>query len=141
MKTAESQRRREDEGGDITREVIGAAIEVHRTMGPGLLESLYQECLAYELGLRSVRFRSQVAVPVEYKGAKVGTALRMDLIVEDTVVVEIKTVEHVLPVHRAQLLTYLKLGGYRLGLLLNFNVPRLIDGIERMVLSRRPSLP
>ncbi|HNQ56635.1 MAG: GxxExxY protein [Rhodocyclaceae bacterium] len=116
----------------LTEQIIGAAIEVHRALGPGLLESAYQECLCVELGLRGMCFRSQVELPVFYKERRADTGYRLDLVVEDSVVVEIKAVERLLPLHEAQLLTYLRLSGTRTGLLLNFNVPVLKDGIRRM---------
>ena len=118
----------------LTEEIIGAAIEVHRALGPGLLESAYQECLCVELGLRNLRFVSQLELPVEYKGLRVDAGYRLDLVVADSVVVELKAVERMLPLHEAQILTYLRLGGYPTGLLLNFNVPVLKDGIRRMKL-------
>ena len=116
----------------LTEQIIGAAIEVHRTLGPGLLESAYEECLCVELGLRDIRFRSQVELPVVYKEHRVDGGYRLDLVVEDSVVVEIKAVERLLPLHEAQLLTYLRLSGMATGLLLNFNDPVLKDGIRRM---------
>jgi GxxExxY protein len=116
----------------LTEQIIGAAIEVHRALGPGLLESAYEECLCVELGLRGIRFQSQVGLPVVYKKHRADTGYRLDLIVEDSVVVEIKAVERLLPLHEAQLLTYLRLSGMATGLLLNFNVPVLKDGIRRM---------
>ena len=118
----------------LTEEIIGAAIEVHRALGPGLLESAYQDCLCVELGLRDLRFVSQLELPVEYKGQHVDAGYRLDLVVADKVVVELKAVERLLPLHEAQLLTYLRLGAYSTGLLLNFNVPVLKDGIRRMKL-------
>jgi len=136
MNTAEAQKRRTDEGGEVTGLVIGAAIEVHKSLGPGLLERVYEECLSHELGLRHARRLRQVALDLNYKGLHIGSAYRMDLVVEDKVVVEIKTVDSLLPVHKAQLLTYLKIGEYALGLLLNFNVSRLPEGgIVRMALT------
>ncbi|WP_303783603.1 GxxExxY protein [Azovibrio restrictus] len=116
----------------LTEQIIGAAIEVHRALGPGLLESVYQGCLALELGLRGLHFQSQLELPLNYKGLSLDAAYRLDLVVEQAVVIELKAVERLLPLHEAQLLTYLKLGGYSLGLLLNFNVPVLKDGIKRM---------
>ena len=118
----------------LTEKIIGAAIEVHRALGPGLLESAYQECLCVELGLCDLRFASQLELPVEYKGHKANAGYRLDLVVADAVVVELKAVERLLPLHEAQLLTYMRLGGYTTGLLLNFNVPVLKDGIRRMKL-------
>ena len=118
----------------VTEAVIGAAIDVHRALGPGLLESAYVQCLCCELGMRNVPFRVELPLPVVYKGLKLDCGYRIDLLVADLVVVEVKSVEHVLPIHQAQLLTYLKLGGWRVGLLINFNVPLLRDGIVRRVL-------
>jgi len=119
---------------DLTREVIGAAIEVHRALGPGLLESVYEECLSYELGLRGLHFERQKPLPVVFKEVKLDCGYRLDLLVSNSVVVEIKAIEALLPVHEAQILTYLKLGGWNIGLLINFNVPVLKDGIRRIVL-------
>jgi len=118
----------------ITGAIIGAAIEVHRALGPGLLESAYEECLCRELTLRRIRFERQRPLPVEYKGLRLDCGYRLDLLVADMVVVEIKAVESLLPIHEAQLLTYLKLGGWKVGLLINFNVPVLKRGIRRRVL-------
>lgn len=118
----------------ITEIIIGAAIEVHRALGPGLLESANEECLCHELTLRKVTFERQKPLPVEYKGVKLDCGYRLDLFVEDAVVVEIKAVDTIQPIHEAQLLTYLKLGGWKLGLLINFNVPVLKDGIRRRIL-------
>ncbi len=118
----------------ITEAIIGAAIEVHRILGPGLLESAYQRCLARELSLRHVKFESEVSIPVEYKGIRLETGYRIDLLVEDVVIVEVKAIAAIEPVHEAQLLTYLRLSGKKVGLLLNFNVPVLKDGILRRVL-------
>ncbi len=118
----------------LTEGILGAAIEVHRILGPGLLESAYEHALCHELELRSIPFQSQIDVEIKYKGAALSSALRMDLLVRDTVVVELKAVEHLLPVHSAQLLTYLRLSGYGVGLLINFNVSVLRHGIVRRVL-------
>jgi len=118
----------------ITESIIGAAIEVHRALGPGLLESAYEECLCRELSLREIPFERQRPLPVEYKGTTLDCGYRLDLLVMGTVVVEIKAVESIEPIHEAQLLTYLKLGGWKLGLLINFNVPVLKDGIRRRIL-------
>lgn len=117
----------------ITEQIIGAAIEVHRALGPGLLESAYEECLCHELKLRGVPFERQKPLPVTYKGAALDCGYRLDLLVASAVVVEIKAVESLQPIHEAQLLTYLKLGGWNLGLLINFNVPVLKNGIKRIV--------
>ena len=119
---------------DLTREIIGAAIEVHRTLGPGLLESAYEECLCHELGLRELDFERQKQVPLMFKDVTLDSGYRLDLLVSNAVVVEIKAVEAFLPIHEAQLLTYLKLGGWNVGLLINFNVAILKDGIKRIVL-------
>ena len=119
---------------DLTRTLIGAAIDVHRTLGPGLLESVYQACLEAELGARGLAFRAQAPVPLRYRGVTIDCAFRLDLLVEDRLVVEIKAVETLLAVHEAQLLTYLRLAECRLGLLINFNVPTLRDGIIRRIL-------
>jgi GxxExxY protein len=120
---------------DLTEKVIGAAIEVHRALGPGLLESAYEECLCRELNLRGLAFQRQVPLPVEYKGVKLDCGYRLDLVVQDAVILELKCVEHLLPVHDAQLLTYLKLTGKRVGLIINFNVATLVrGGIVRKVL-------
>ncbi len=118
----------------LTEQVIGAAIEVHRGLGPGLLESAYEACLCYELGQRGLVFHRQVALPVVYKTVQLDCGYRIDLLVQERLIVELKTVEHLLPIHMAQLLTYMKLRGVSTGLLLNFNVPLLKDGIKRMVL-------
>jgi len=122
-----------DEVDQITHTVIGAAIEVHRRLGPGLLESAYEACLAYELGQRRVRFERQKTVPVVYKGQRLDCGYRMDLLVEEKVVVEVKAVEQLTNVHKAQLLSYLKLSGCNVGLLMNFNVEVLAKGLRRMV--------
>ena len=118
----------------LTREIIAAALEVHNTLGPGLLESAYQACMCHELDLRKIPFRQQVEIPIAYKGIKLDCGYRIDLIISDKVVVELKSVQEVLPVHEAQLLTYLHLTGLRIGLLINFNVAVLKNGIFRRVL-------
>ena len=115
----------------LSGRVIGAAIEVHRVLGPGLLESAYEDCLAHELRLAGIRFARQQALPIEYKGVRLDAGYRLDLAVEEMIVVEIKSVERLSGIHEAQLLTYLKLTGYPLGLLINFNVPILVSGIKR----------
>ena len=120
--------------GELTQAVRGAAIEVHRHLGPGLLESACEECLCRELDLRGLQFERQVALPVEYKGVKLDCGHRMDLVIEDRVVVEVKSVDEVAPVHEAQLLTYLRLATRRVGLLMNFNVPLMTKGIICRVL-------
>ncbi len=119
---------------DLTEKIIGAALEVHRTLGPGLLESIYQTCLAHEMTLRGLRFEKEKPLPVEYKGIKLEGGYRLDFIVDDKVVVELKVVDSIHDVHKAQLLTYLKLTGCKVGLLLNFNSAVLKAGIERLVL-------
>jgi GxxExxY protein len=118
----------------LSRQVIGAAIEVHRHLGPGLLESAYQACLVQELTERGIPFEQQVDLPVIYKGVAVDCLYRMDIVVAGALVVELKAVTKILPVHQAQLLTYLKLGGFRVGLLLNFQAALMKDGILRLVL-------
>jgi GxxExxY protein len=117
---------------EITERIIGAAIEVHRHLGPGLLESVYEECLCYELSQLGMRFQRQLAAPVIYKGIQLDCGYRIDLLVEDSVIVEIKSMEALLPVHCAQLLTYLKIRQMRIGLLINFNVPILTHGLKRI---------
>lgn len=119
---------------EVTEHVIGAAIEVHRHLGPGLLESAYEECLCHEMHLRGVPFERQRPLPIEYKGIKLDCGYRLDFLVTSAVVVEVKAVAIIQGIHEAQLLSYLKLGGWRIGLLLNFNVPVLRDGIRRRML-------
>ncbi len=119
----------------ITDVVIGAAIEVHRQLGPGLLESAYQECLCKELSLRGIPFERERPLQLEYKGLELECGYRLDILVANLVVIEIKSVETLAPVHEAQLITYLKLGGWKVGLLINFNVAVLKDGIRRRVLN------
>ena len=116
------------------REVVDAALAVHRALGPGLLESVYETCLCRELSKRGIPFERQRSLPIAYDGLRFEAGLRLDLVVSDQVVVEIKAVEGLVPIHEAQLLTYLKLSGYRIGLLLNFNTVLLKDGIKRRVL-------
>ncbi len=118
---------------EITERIIGAAIEVHRHLGPGLLESAYAECLCYELARGGLSFKREVPMPIRYKDILLEAAYRMDLLVEDTVVVEVKSVEAMIPIHSAQVLTYLKLSGKPVGLLINFDVPILKDGLKRIV--------
>ena len=115
----------------MTKQIIACAIEVHRALGPGLLESAYEQCMAHELSLRALGFGTQVPVPVLYKGLPLDCAYKADLIIEHDVVVELKSVDLISPMHQAQLLTYLKLTGARVGLLINFNVRRLADGVTR----------
>ncbi len=118
---------------ELTGKVIGAAIEVHATLGPGLLESAYEECLCHELQQRQLCFERQKSLPVEYKGVNLDCGYRLDVVVENLLVLELKACEKIEPIHKAQLLTYLKLSGLKIGLLLNFNVLLLKDGIVRMV--------
>ena len=117
----------------LTELIIGAAIEVHRQTGPGLMESVYEECLGFELSQLGLKFRRQVQLPVSYKGIKLDCGFKMDLLVEDSVVLELKTVDQLLPIHSAQLLTYLKLSGKKVGLLINFNEAVLSKGVKRLV--------
>ena len=126
---------------ELTEKIIGADIEVHMTIGPGLLESAYEECLAHEMQLHGLSFERQVPLPVTYKGVKLDCGYRLDFLVEKVVILELKTVESFQPIHEAQVLTYLKLGGWPIGLLLNFNVPLLKDGIKRIVLDYKNSVP
>lgn len=118
----------------LSNAIIGAAMEVHRALGPGLLESAYEACFAHEMSLRGIPYCSQVALPVEYKGTRLDCGYRMDVVVDERIVVELKTVEAILPIHEAQLLTYLRLSGLRIGLLLNFHSSTLAKGICRRVL-------
>jgi len=118
---------------ELTKEVIAAAIEVHRHLGPGLLESAYEACLSHELTLRKITYEKQKSLPVFYKGIELDCGYRMDLVVDSRVIVELKCVEKIAPVHEAQLLTYLRLAGIRVGLILNFHAPRLMDGFKRLV--------
>jgi len=125
----------------LVRSVIGAAIEVHRALGPGLLEAAYEECLAFEMSDRGIAWRRQVALPVIYRSVKVDCGFRVDFVVEDRLLLELKSVEQLHPVHISQLLTYLKLTHAEQGLLINFNVPRLTDGIKSYLSeTRRPPL-
>ncbi len=118
----------------LTEQIIGGAIEVHKHWGPGLLEEIYKKSLCHELRLRNLKIASEVKLPLVYKGERVGDDLRLDLIAEGKVVVELKSVKALEPIHEAQLLTYLRLTGSKIGLLINFNVPVLKHGIKRMVL-------
>ncbi len=118
---------------EISGKILGAAIEVHKVLGPGLLESAYEECLCHELASRGIEFERQKGLPVIYKNVKLDCGYRIDLLVENAVVLELKAVEDILPIHAAQLLTYLKLGNWKIGLLINFNVPILRQGIKRIV--------
>jgi GxxExxY protein len=132
--TTDSQSHREDEKDQRTAPIIGAAIDVHRHLGLGLLESAYAQCLCHELHLRGLPFQYQIDLPVSYKGIKLDCGYKIDLIVSNEVIVELKAIERILPVHEAQLRTYLKLSGKPVGLLINFNVSLLTRGIIRRVL-------
>ena len=118
---------------DLTGGIIGAAIEVHKQLGPGLLESAYEECLCHELELRNIEYERQKPLPVKYKKVKLDCGYRLDLVVEGMIILELKSCDKIQDIHRAQLLTYLKLSGIKLGLLLNFNVPMMKDGVSRVV--------
>src|SRR5438874_9553558 len=124
----------------LTELLIGCAIEVHRTLGPGLLESAYEVCLCRELSLRQIRFSRERPIPLHYKGIRLDCGYRADLVVEESVLVELKAIDALLPIHEAQLLSYLKLGGWFVGLLINFNVELLRHGIRRRVLNTGPPL-
>jgi len=119
---------------DLTGEVIGAAIEVHRILGPGLLESIYEECLCIEFDKRKIPYQRQKEIPIEYKGTKLDSAHRVDIIMANNLIVELKACDSIQPIHEAQVLTYLKLTGIKVGLLINFNVPLLKEGIKRFIL-------
>ena len=119
---------------ELTDSIIGAAVEVHRTLGPGLLESTYEMCLCRELAIRGIPLERQLPIPVEYKGVKLDCGYRADIVVRETILLEIKAIDSLLPLHEAQLLTYLRLGGWKIGLLINFNVELLKHGLRRRVL-------
>ncbi|HEY2392939.1 MAG TPA: GxxExxY protein [Candidatus Angelobacter sp.] len=119
---------------ELTERIIGAAIEVHKALGPGLLEGVYEECLCHEFRLRELAFESQMLVPIIYKGVTLDCGYRLDLIVADTVILELKSIDRVLPIHEAQLLTYMRLLSKSVGFIINFNVPVLRNGIIRKVL-------
>lgn len=119
---------------EISNKVIGCAIEVHRELGPGLLESTYEQCLAYELNRARIPFKLPVELPVEYKEFRLDCGYRIDLLVDDTLIVELKSVDQLVPIHEAQILTYMKLAGVSIGLLINFNVTVLKRGVRRFVL-------
>jgi GxxExxY protein len=123
---------REDLGGDISEQVIGCALRVHQALGPGLLETAYSSCLAHELSLSGLHFEKEKGLPISYRGTNLDCGFRLDFLVADQLVLEVKAVERLLPVHEAQLLTYLRLSDKRLGLLINFNVPMLKHGIRRI---------
>ena len=117
----------------LSSKIIGAAIEVHKTLGPGLLESAYEQCLCHELSIQGLLFEKQKPLSIDYKGQKLDCGYRLDVIVEKAVIIELKSCEKIEPIHKAQLLTYLKLSGLNLGLILNFNVSLMKDGIVRIV--------
>jgi len=119
---------------EITEKIIGAAIAVHKELGPGLLESAYEACLVYELAQSGLKVENQKPLPVFYRGVNVDCGYRIDLLVEDQVIIELKSIEKLEPIHEAQLLSYLKLSGHKIGLLINFNVRLLRNGIRRFVL-------
>ena len=123
-----------EETEKVATQIVDAAFSVHSTLGPGLLESVYEQCLAFELSERGLRFERQLVLPIKYKEHKIDSGLRLDFLVDDSVVVEIKAVECLVPVHTAQLLTYLKLSGHRLGFLINFNASLIKHGIHRYVM-------
>jgi GxxExxY protein len=118
----------------LSNQIIGCAIEVHKNLGPGLLESTYEQCLAYELKSSNISFKLQQPLPVEYKGVKLDCGYRIDMLIDNRLIVELKSVDSILPIHQAQLLTYMKLSGIGIGLLMNFNVKYMKTGIKRMVL-------
>jgi len=126
---------------ELTERVIGACIEIHRALGPGLLESTYEECLCYELSQAGIKFERQKPLPVHYKEVNLECGYRLDLVIEQKLIVELKSVDEILPIHEAQLLTYLKLSGLTLGLLVNFNVPVLKAGIKRIANNFQDSAP
>jgi GxxExxY protein len=123
----------EKEEDAFSNRIIGAAIEVHKLLGPGLLESAYEECLCRELGIQKISYEKQQPLPLTYKGVMLDCGYRLDIVVEKRIIVELKAVDRLEPIHSAQLLTYLKLTGLKLGMLINFNVPVLKDGIKRVV--------
>ena len=118
----------------IAKEIVDAAFTVHSALGPGLLESVYETCLAHEFEKRGMAFQRQCSLPVVYDGITIDAGLRFDLMVEESVIIELKAVEKIIPLYKAQILTYLKLSGIRLGFLINFNVPLIKDGIDRVIL-------
>ncbi len=130
----EKEKKIDDENNPISGAIIGASIEVHKHLGPGLLESAYEQCLCHELSIRRVPFQRQLGLPVEYKGVRLDCGYRLDLLVANEVIVELKAVEFVNELHKAQVLTYMRLAQKKIGLIINFNVPYLRDGIIRLVL-------
>jgi len=131
--TAENAEVAEKRENQMSAIILDTAIAVYTTLGPGLLESAYQACLTYELNARGLKVQTQVPLPINYRGVLIDAAYRLDLVIDDLVIVELKAVERLLPIHEAQLLSYLKLSGKRLGLLINFHVLRLKDGYKRIV--------
>ena len=123
-----------DRRDPLTEKVIGIAIDVHRALGPGLLESAYEACMCHDLADQKVDFKRQVAIPVTYRSVELDCGFRIDLMIEERLIVELKAVERLLPLHQAQLLTYMRLSGHLTGLLINFNVPVLKDGLKRLVI-------
>jgi len=128
-------------GTPLTDAVIGAAIEVHRELGPGLLESVYEECLCYELQERGIAFRRQLELPIVYKGRRLDFGYRLDMLIENQLLIEVKAVEQLVAIHEAQVLTYLRLSGFQLALLMNFNTSLLKQGLRRFVLSENSASP
>ena len=124
----------EMEFDELSKKIIGCALEVHKRLGPGLLESSYERCLSFELLNAGIHHSAQKELPIEYKGVKLDCGYRIDMLIENEIIVELKSVDKILPIHEAQLLTYMKLSGVKIGLLLNFNVCRLKEGIKRFVL-------
>ena len=122
------------DNNDLTGQIIGSAIEVHKALGPGLLESAYEECLCHEFDLRGISYKRQHAISVQYKGAKLDCGYRIDLLIDNRVILELKSVDCLEPIHEAQILTYLKLTDLKVGLVINFNVPVLRDGVKRLIL-------
>jgi GxxExxY protein len=118
---------------EVSGQIVQAAVKIHKTLGPGLLEAAYEACMAREMALRNLKFRTQVPIPIEYESVKLDAGFRLDMLVEEQVIVELKAVEKVIPLHQAQLLTYLKLSKCRLGLLINFNSLRIMDDLVRLV--------
>jgi GxxExxY protein len=129
-----SPQRHGDTEKGLTEKIIGLGIEVHRALGPGLLESAYEECLCYELDKNGIEYERQLALPVNYKEVRLECGYRIDILVNKSLILELKTVEKLLPIHEAQLLTYMRMSNIHTGLLMNFNVPFLKEGIKRMVL-------
>lgn len=123
-----------DEINKLSNKVIGLAIEVHRNLGPGLLESVYQQCLSYELSENNVEFKSEYPIPVKYKKINIDCSFRADLIISDNIILELKATDKILPIHEAQLMTYMKITGIKVGLIINFNVKLLKNGIMRKIL-------